>query len=365
MITVDNLQNLDGTILIPTEQILYFNNSKLINSLGTEILISGSSTGGGGDPDPGGSGTPTEVKDLTLEYSPLAIDLATNNIVEVTQDIGQGNFNRFEAIITQKEFMLVPELTDHFDVMKIQMNVKTAGYQMVKILLFDNDGKIINFNRVDSDTVQSTLNNNIKIDISSSGFMLVTNATYELANVFNTDKMPIAGVGGWYALTSSTDINSSFTAIFSAPVTVAKVRIYRCGAAVATFNGGSDVYDVKFTDVNDNSMTVSVPKVDNTTFLTLDGFKESILGVSGNIPSIDSKLNRFNFSVSTDGLNFTDISSEGEITYTQNPLTSSYTAIEKFPSKNINSQKLYFKIPDADIPNLKNIKLNMWRMETI
>lgn len=364
MITTESLQNLDGSVNIPTEQILYLKNSKLLTGSGTEIIITGGSSSGGGSTG-GGSTNTTEIQDLTLEYTSTAIDAATDNIIEITQETDQGNFDKFEIMVIQNEFILTPDVTDHLDVMNIQMKVKSAGYQMVKILLFDNQGKIINFNRVGVATVQSTLNTNIKIDITATGFMLVTNSSYELANIFNTDKMPVAGVGGWYALTSSTDATANFNAMFSSPVSVAKVKIYRCGAASTTFNGGSSEYDVIFTDAANNKVTVNVPKVDNTTFLTLDGAKESTLGISGAMPSIDSKVKRFTLGVSTDGINFTDISTEGVTTQVQNSVTTAYVSTETFPKKNINSRKLFFKLPDTDIPDLNKVRINMWRLEVI
>ena len=364
MITTESLQNLNGDVIIPTEQIIYMKNNKLLTGGGTEIVLSNGSISGGGGSS-GGSGTPTEVQDLSLEFTNTALAGLTNGIIEIDQEIDQGNFNRFETIITQKDFNLAPTMSDHFDVLKIQMKVRTAGYQMVKILLFDQYGKVINFNRVDSDTVQATSNTNIKIDVTSSGFMLVTNATYELANVFNTDTLPVAGVGGWYSLTSSTDANSNFTAMFTAPVSISKIRVYRCGAASTTFNGGTDAYDLILTDASNNTTTISVPKVGNDVFLTLDGATEQAVGVTGVAPTPDSKIKRFEFRVSTDGTNFTDISQEGTTSYIANPLTGMYTSKETFPSKNINSRKLFAKINVAEIDSIQSIKFNMWRMETI
>lgn len=368
MITVEKIQSLDGTISIPTSQLLYFKNNKIVTGGGATITLTGASSGGTGGETGGGTGpTPTEVQDTTLEYTPLAIDSAINNTIEITQDSGQSPFSKFQFALTQQEFTLTAGTTSAMELTKIQMNVNSAGYQLCKILMYDENDAMITFNRVDADTVQKTSNNTIKIDTVSSGFTLVTNATYELANIFNTDKLPVAATGGWYALTSNTDATANFTATFSAPVTVAKVRIYRCGAASASFNGGSTDYTVKFTDANTSVITVNVPKVADAQFTGIANPTLANLGSSGEAPTIESKVKRFTLGVSTDGITFTDITADGVITTAQNQTTLAYTATETFPQRTLStaSPKLYFKIPDADIPMLKNVKVSMWRIDNI
>ena len=365
MIITEKIENLDGSISIPTEQLLYYKNSKLVTGDGTVITLTGATSSGGGTEGGTGGGTPTEIQDLTMDFTSVAVDAATNNTIEIDQDSGQANFTKYEIILTQNDFTLTPSSATAFNLSKIQMNVKTAGYQLVKILMYDESDTLITFNRVDEDTVQKTSNNTIKIDTVSSGFMLVTNATYELANIFNTDKMPVAATGGWYALTSSSDATANFTATFSAPVGVAKVRIYRCGAASASFNGGTDVYTVKFTDSSGAVINVDVPKVADAVFTTISNPTIASIGSTGATPTIDSKLHKFTLGVSTDGTTFTDLSTSGVSTYSQNTTTLAYTAIETYPKTTINSAKLYFKIPDTDIQYLKSVKVNMWRTETI
>lgn len=369
MITVEKIQNLDGTISIPTSQLLYFKDNKIITGGGTIITLTGVSTGGGGGTG-GGTGTgttPTEVQDLQMEYTQLAIDGAINNTIEIVQDSGQSPFSKYQFIVTQQDFTISAGTTSAMELVKIQMNINSAGYQICKILLYDADDNMITFNRVDADTLQKTSNNTVKIDIVGSGFTLVTNASYELANIFNTDKLPVAATGGWYAVTSNTDITANFTANFSAPVTVSKVRIYRCGAASTSFNGGSNDYTVKFTDANSSMITVNVPKVSDAQFTGIASPTLATLGSTGELPTIDSKVKRFNLGVSTDGISFNDISNDGVITTVQNQTTLAYTATETFPIKALGtaSPKLYFKIPDDDIPMLKNVKVNMWRIDNI
>ena len=369
MITVEKIQSLDGTISIPTSQLIYFKNSKLVTGNGATITLAGG-TGGTDPEDPGTGGggtTPTEVQDTTLEYTPLAIDLATDNIIEINQDSGQSPFSKYQFILTQQEFTLTAGTSTSMELTKVQMNINSAGYQLCKILMYDANDTLITFNRVDADTVQKTSNNTIKIDIVASGFTLVTNATYELANIFNTDKMPVAATGGWYALSSNTDGTANFTATFSAPVTVAKVRIYRCGAASTSFNGGSNDYTVKFSDASSGMVTVNVPKVADAQFTGITSPTLADLGSSGEIPTIESKVKRFSLGVSLNGVDFTDISSDGVISTIQNPTTLAYTATETFPQRILStaSPKIYFKIPDSDISMLKNVKVNMWRIDNI
>ena len=368
MITVEKIQSLDGTISIHTSQLLYFKDNKIVTGGGATITLTGASSGGTGGETGGGTGpTPTVVQDTTLEYTPLPMASAINNTIEITQDSGQSPFSKFQFALTQQEFTLTAGTTSAMELTKIQMNVNSTGYQLCKILMYDENDAMITFNRVDADTVQKTSNNTIKIDTVSSGFTLVTNATYELANIFNTDKLPVAATGGWYALTSNTDATANFTATFSAPVTVAKVRIYRCGAASASFNGGSTDYTVKFTDANTSVITVNVPKVADAQFTGIANPTLANLGSSGEAPTIESKVKRFTLGVSTDGITFTDITADGVITTAQNQTTLAYTATETFPQRTLStaSPKLYFKIPDADIPMLKNVKVSMWRIDNI
>ena len=81
----------------------------------------------------------------------------------------------------------------------------------------------------------------------------------------------------------------------------------------------------------------------------------------------DSKTKRFTLGVSTDGVTFTDISADGVITTSQNSTTLAYTATETFPQRILStaSAHIYFKIPDADIASLKNVKVNMWRTDNL
>lgn len=367
MITTEKIESLDGSISIPTSQLLYFKDSKIVSGSGASITLTGSSssggTSGGGTTPP--TKTPTEIQDLTLEYTPIAVDAAVNNTIEIDQDSGQANFTKYQFILTQQDFTLTADSMTMFPISKIQMNVQSAGYQLCKILMYDDTDTLITFSRVDADTVQKVSNNTVKIDVTSSGFTLVTNATYELANIFNTDKMPVAATSGWYALTSSTDATANFTAVFSAPVNVAKIRVYRCGAASTSFNGGTADYIVKISDDSSNTLTVNVPKVDNTVFTSLTDFTSSTLGTAGTLPAPETKLHKFTLGVSTDGVNFTNISADGVMTYVQNTTTGAYTATQTFPMNTINSAKVFFKIPDADIAYLKNVKINMWRTELI
>ena len=372
MITVEKIQSLDGTISIPTSQLLYFKDNKIVTGGGATITLTGVTTGGGtGGETGGGTGgtgtTPTEVQDLQMEYTPLAIDSAINNTVEIVQDSGQSPFSKYQFIVTQQDFTISAGTSSAMELVKVQMNVNSPGYQICKILLYDENDSMITFNRVDADTLQKTSNNTVKIDITSSGFTLITNASYELANIFNTDKLPVAATGGWYAVSSNTDATANFTANFSAPVTVAKVRIYRCGAASASFNGGTNDYTVKFTDANSSVINVNVPKLSDAQFTGVSNPTLATLGSTGELPTIDSKVKRFNLSVSTDGISFNDISADGVITTVQNPTTLAYTATETFPivTLGVASPKIYFKIPDADISTLKAVKVNMWRIDNI
>lgn len=87
MITVEKIQSLDGTISIPTSQLLYFKDNKIVTGGGATITLTGASSGGTGGETGGGTGTtPTEVQDTTLEYTPLAIDSAVNNTMEIAQN---------------------------------------------------------------------------------------------------------------------------------------------------------------------------------------------------------------------------------------------------------------------------------------
>ena len=47
MITVEKIQSLDGTISIPTSQLLYFKDNKIVTGGGTTITLTGVTTGGG------------------------------------------------------------------------------------------------------------------------------------------------------------------------------------------------------------------------------------------------------------------------------------------------------------------------------
>lgn len=367
MIATELFQNLDGDISIPTSQIIYLKAGKLVTGGGDIITITGADgTGGGGtiDPGTGGGTTPppaSEVQDLTLEYTSLAVDVAVDNTILINQDIGQANFSKYEFILTQNEFTLSAGTTTSMAVSKIKMNINSAGYQICKILMYDENNQLITFSRTDENTVQLVSNPTIKIDITGVAFTLVTNATYELSNIFNTDKMPIASSSGWYALTSNTDASASFEAVFSSTVNVSRVVIYRQGASTVTFNGGSNDYTVKFIDASNNEKIINVPKVVDSQFTTLNNPTQDTLGSVGSLPDPTTKLHKFNLSTSLDGITFTDITSEGVTTYVQNSVTLGYEATTKYPIKTIDSPKLYFKLPDADITFLNKVKINMWR----
>lgn len=363
MIATEQLQTIDGTISIPTAQIIQLKNGKLVTGAGDIINITGSTTSGGTDTG-GGTVTPptnTEVQDLTLEYTPIAIDTAVDNIIQINQDSGQANFSKYGFTITQNEFTLSSGASAYMAVSRIKMNIASVGYQMVKILMYDENNQLITFSRTDVDTVQRTTNATIKIDVVATGFTLITNASYEPANIFNTDKMPVAATSGWYSVTSNTDATANFDAVISTPINVSRVVIYRQGAASTTFNGGTTDYTVKFIDSALDEKIINVPKVTDEVFVTLSNPTQSALSTVGTTPDPATKLRKFTLGTSLDGVTFTDVSAEGVTTYTQNQTTQGYDAVTVFPQKTIDSSKLYFKIPDVDIPFLQGVKIDMWR----
>ena len=137
MITTEKIQNIDGNVSIPTSQLIYLSNAKLLTGSGATITLNGASTGGtgGGGTTPTPT-TPTEVQDTTLEFTPLAIDGATDNIIHITQDTGQSPFSKYQFVITQNDFTLTAGSSTAMELTKIQMNVSSAGYQLCKILLY-------------------------------------------------------------------------------------------------------------------------------------------------------------------------------------------------------------------------------------
>lgn len=367
MIATELFQNLDGNISIPTSQIIFLKNGKLITGAGDIITLTGTggtTNPGGGGTDPGDGGTttpPTEVQDLTLQYTPIAIDSAVDNIVRIDQDTGQANFSKYQFTITQNEFTLSAGTSSSMAVSRIKMKINSVGYQIVKILMYDEADQLITFSRTDADTVQRTTNSSVKIDINAAGFTLITNASYELANIFNTDKMPVASTAGWYSVTSNTDINANFEAILSSTINVSRVVIYRQGASSTTFNGGTNDYTITFIDAANVEKVINVPKVTDSEFVTIANPTTSTLGSSGKLPDPSTKVYNFTLGTSLDGITFEDISGEGTTTYTQNPTTQGYIATTVYPLKTVNTNKLFFKIPDKDITSLAGVKIDMWR----
>ena len=366
MIATEQLQNLEGNISIPTSQLIYLKGGKLYTGGGDIITLAGSEGTNPTDPinpgDGGGTNPPsTEVQDLTLQYAPIAIDSAEDNTIRIDQDIGQANFSKYQFTLTQNEFTLSSGSSEYMAVSKIKMKINSVGYQVVKILMYDETDQLITFSRTDADTVQRTTNSNIKIDINATAFALVSNASYELSNIFNTDKMPIAAAAGWFAVTSNTDSSANFEAILSSTINVSRVIIYRQGASSASFNGGTEDYDVTFIDASNTEKLIKVPKVNDDQFTTLNNPTTSTLGSSGSIPDPSTKVYKFTLGTSLDGITFTDLSNEGVTTYTQNSVTQGYIATTTYPLKIIDSNKLFFKIPDKDISSLQGVKIDMWR----
>lgn len=307
------------------------------------------------------SGTPQKVRtpDTELTILPAAIDLIQDNNYLIEQDVGQPNWSEYQLDIVQNDFSLAAGAAGTALVSKIKMNIRSAGYQMVKILLYDKNNNIITFKRsTTSRSVERSTDSSIKIEITSNGFMLVDNATYELANIFNTDKLPAAGVAGWYSVTSNTDATASFEAVMSTPIEVSKVRVYRCGGSSASFNGGADPYDIVITDNGNKTYPTVVPKVSSTEFATITAYKEEPLDSTGGVVDISTKVHNFTLNVSTDGIDYETL--VGNQTSSQNGTTGLYTVTFSYPNKIIDSRKLYIKIPDVDIPYLKNVLVKQW-----
>lgn len=304
--------------------------------------------------------TPSKVRTVDTQISvlPAAIDAAQNNVYLLTQDSGQPNWSEVQFKINQNDFSLASGSVGTAMVTKIKFNIRSAGYQMVKILLYDKNNNIITFKRTDSNTVERTTDSTIKIDVTSNGFMLVDNATYELANIFNTDKLPVALAAGWYSVTSNTDATASFEALFTTPVEVSKIRVYRCGASSVSFNGGSDPYDIVITDNSAKTYSLAVPKATAAEFSTITAFKELSLDSTGGVVDISTKVHPFVFEFSTDGINYETPTAVQ--TSSQNATTGLYTVLNTYPNKLVDTNKLYVKVPDADIPFLKNIIVDCW-----
>lgn len=361
MIATERITNLDGDISIPTSSIIHLKNGRLLTGAG-DIITLGTTTGGetGGEPETPPT-NPTEVQDLTLDYTPLAIDNAVSNIIHIEQESGQTDFSNYQMIITQNEFTLGSGGSNFIALSKIKMNVNSAGYQIVKILLYDENDALIPIYKVDSDSLMVG-SGPILVDITATAFSLITNATYELANILNTAKMPVAATGGWYSLTSNTDATASFEAVFSASINVSRAVIYRQGASSTTFNGGTNDYTVKFIDTANVEKVISVPKVDNSIFTGISNPTNASFTGSGATPDPSTKVRKFTLTVSLNGSTFEDISDLGTTVTTQNPTTLAYKAVTTYPKRPIGSKHLYFKIPDADIPFLQGVKINMWKV---
>lgn len=321
--------------------------------------ISGKSPGFSITISTGGTIQKVRTPDTELTILPAAIDLIQDNNYLIEQDVGQPNWSEYQLDIIQNDFSLAAGAAGTALVSKIKMNIRSVGYQMVKILLYDKNNNIITFKRsLTSKSVERSTDSTMKIEITSNGFMLVDNATYELANIFNTDKLPAAGVAGWYSVTSNTDATASFEAICSTPIEVSKIRIYRCGGSSASFNGGSDPYDILVTDNSNKTYSVVVPKVSSAEFATITAFKEEPLDSSGGVVDISTKVHNFSLSVSTNGIDYETL--VGNQTSSQNQTTGLYTVVFSYPNKIIDSRKLYIKLPDTDIPFLKNVVAKQW-----
>lgn len=303
-----------------------------------------------------------EVQDLTVNVTGSVIDALTDNVYTITQEANQPGWSNFETIITQEDISLATSGGTTTALSQIKFNIKTAGYQIIKILLYADGATVpISFSRVDAATVKLVSNPLITAAIVSNGMMLVTNASYELANILNTDKMPVAGSAGWYSLTTNTDATASFTLTFSSPIDVASARIYRCGGT-STFNGGTDVYTVNFIDNANVSKIVDVPKVTDAQFATISAYTSASLASTGAPIDIETKKHTFSLSYSYDGVTFTPATASSNVS-TQNATTGLWSVDYKYPKvaiSNVGQKSLYVKVPDADIAYLKNLKINFW-----
>ena len=311
--------------------------------------------------------TLTETQDLSVNITGSVIDALQNNVYEITQETTEPGWSKFEPIITQNDISLATSGGTTMSLSQIKFNIKTAGYQIIKILLYaDGATTPIAFSRLDATTdsankVKMVSNPLITGTVVSNGMMLVTNPSYELANILNTDKMPVAGTAGWYSLTTNTDATASFTLTFSSPITVASARIYRCGGS-ASFNGGTDSYTVQFIDNNNVAKVVDVPKVSDAQFATISAYTSASLATAGTPIDIETKKHVFSLSYSYDGVTFTDIASLSN-TATHNTTTDMWSVDYTYPKtviSNVGQKKLYVKVPDADIAYLKNLKINFW-----
>ena len=304
----------------------------------------------------------SEVQDLTINVTGAVIDALQNNVYTITQESNQPGWSNFEPIITQNDISLATSGGTTIALSQIKFNVKSAGYQIIKILLYaDGATSPMTFTRVDSATVKSVANPLITGAIVSNGMSFVTNATYELANILNTDKMPVAGTAGWYSLTTNTDATASFTLTFSSPINVASARIYRCGGT-SSFNGGTDSYTVTFIDNAGVSKAVDVPKVTDAQFATITAYTSASFTTTGTPIDIETKKHLFSLSYSYDNVTFTPMTSSGN-TATHNTTTDLWSVDFAYPKTtipNVGQKTLYVKVPDADIAYLKNLKINFW-----
>lgn len=304
-----------------------------------------------------------ETEDSLIEIQSSTIDSLQGNVMELVQDVGQSGWNKFQPVITQQDFSLVTSSVDSMSVKKIKFNIRSAGYQLVKILLYElGSDTPIEFNRIDSKTLNLVSDSSNILNIVSNGFMLVDNANYELSNIFNTAKMPTTSATGWFALTAASDTNSAFEATFSIPKDIASIRIYRCGTTTTTFNGGNDPYDVEVIDNAGSSKSFEVPKLNDTLFTSVANYISGSLGAEPiNLSPEDKKYN-FNFSYSFDNITFTDITPLDQIAI-ENTVSNLWTYENTYNiinTPNDNQRSIFIKVPDTDIQFLKNIKIKTW-----
>lgn len=383
MITVEKLESLDGSVAIPTKDIITFDiltgnlvtgDGKVVTATGTGSSGGTGGTGGtggdtGGTGGTGGGTVTTEVEDTLLTILPAAIDSAQDNIYKVSQETNQPGWSKIQPIIYQTEFSLESTGGGSMMLSKIDFAVRSAGYQMIKILLFNANSATpttpISFGRLSLNSVKLGSDATKTVSITSNGFMLVDNATYELANILSTDKMPVAGTSAWYSLTANTDATAKFSAVFSSPIEVTSARIYRCGASTASFNGGSEPYDVVFTDNNAATKSIEVPKVSEALFTGITAYTTAALESSGVAVTAESKKYNFTFSYSLNGTNYTLATPISQVAE-QNATSGLWTYKNTYAPIIITgtTQKdFYIKIPDTNIANLKNVQVKQWYLQ--
>lgn len=282
-----------------------------------------------------------------------------DNKTTITQDVGQTNWEKF--LFETHELWSPSSGSGSFDLKTLHFSTADSGYQIIKLILLDTAGEVINYipDGSNSMVLRKPDGTNF-VTITQSGYeALMGNDAYKMTNVLDTQRLPDGSTSGWFIISSGP---AEFTLDFDKVQQIGSIRAYRCGS-LESFNGGTNPYkivlssDPKPLSGPVTGQTFDVPKLDNSVFPDQTKFTVITPNSSGTGTESNST---YTLEVSSDGLVWNTLAEDSQTAVDSGAKKLTTTTFTHIPDTSLDSLQIKLTSSSGNLDTLDKLKVTTW-----